>query len=82
LYVVASGQEREELGRNEEWRKGGYCSWRTKVVESFKCCHGGSGANREQSVDLTGDRPFTNSQRVLDLGYSCTRDLQQDLLCL
>jgi hypothetical protein len=25
-----------------------------KVVEGFKCCHSGSGANREQSVDLTG----------------------------
>jgi hypothetical protein len=25
-----------------------------KVVEGFKCFHSGSGANREQPVDLTG----------------------------
>jgi hypothetical protein len=54
-----------------------------KVVESFKCCHSGSGANREQSVDLTGDRPFTNSQRVLDLELNIVHArVQRDLLCL
>jgi hypothetical protein len=46
-----------------------------KVVEGFKCCHSGSGANREQSVDLTGRSTVHKQSKglefwILDLGKS------------
>ena len=45
-----------------------------KVVEGFKCCHSFSGANREQSVDLTGRSTVHKQSKGLGLWTLFTRD--------